>query len=189
MSWKHSWQHSMTKGVVLTSISMKNCLQRSIRLKGITFVSAENGRVIDCFVHYTLAMHFSNVQSVSLHSEQWREKKFLSKTSPRKSIGRPGLDPVPLTEAKTFPAFLLGSSAAFLLKGLTLVVLRGRVSGSMEVRRWKFEVTGENAVKRTLEADEEVAPAAVCVADTAVRVTAACMLTNEAAILFRMFPF
>jgi hypothetical protein len=108
---------------------------------------------------------------------------------PRKSIGRPGLDPVPLTEAKTFPAFLLGSSAAFLLKGLTLVVLRGRVSGSMEVRRWKFEVTGENAVKQTLEADEEVAPAAVCVADTAVRVTAACMLTNEAAILFRMFPF
>jgi hypothetical protein len=93
-----------------------------------------------------------------------------------------------LTEAKTFPAFLLGSSAAFLLKGLTLV-LRGRMSGSMEVRRWTFEVTGENAVKRTLEADEEVAPAAVCVADTAVRVTAACMLNNEAAILFRMFPF
>jgi len=142
-----------------------------------------------CSLHSSNALQQCSECLITFWTLQWREKKFLSKTSPRKSIGRPGLDPVPLTEAKTFPAFLLGSSAAFLLKGLTLVVLRGRVSGSMEVRRWKFEVTGENAVKQTLEADEEVAPAAVCVADTAVRVTAACMLTNEAAILFRMFPF
>lgn len=39
-------------------------------------VRAENGaRVIDCFVHYTLAMHFSNVQSVTLHSEHCNEEK------------------------------------------------------------------------------------------------------------------
>jgi hypothetical protein len=66
----------MTKGVVLTTISMKNCLKRSIQLKGITFVIAENGaRVIDCFVHHTLAMHLSNVQSVTLHSEHCNEER------------------------------------------------------------------------------------------------------------------
>jgi hypothetical protein len=66
----------MTKGVVLPLLSMKNCLKRSMQVKGITFVGAENGaRVIDCFVQYTLAMHFSNVQSVTLHSEHCNEER------------------------------------------------------------------------------------------------------------------
>jgi hypothetical protein len=99
---------------------------------------------------------------------------------PRKSIGRPGLEPVPLTEAKTFPAFL-GSFAPLLLTVLTLVFTATKL-GSKEVCRREFEVAGTNAVKHTFEGDE-VTPAAICVADTVVRVIAACMLDNEAAIL------
>jgi hypothetical protein len=100
--------------------------------------------------------------------------------APRKSIGRPGLEPVPLTDAKTFPAFL-DSFAPLLLTVLTLVLSATKL-GSKEVCRREFEVAGKNAVKRTFEVDE-VTPAAICVADTVVRVIAACMLDNEAAIL------
>jgi hypothetical protein len=85
-----------------------------------------------------------------------------------------------LTEAKTFPAFL-DSFAPLLLTVLTLV-LSATKFGSKEVCRREFEVAGTNAAKRTFEGDE-VTPAAICVADTVVRVIAACMLDNEAAIL------
>ncbi len=52
----------------------------------------------------------------------------------------------------------------------------------MQLRRRSFDVAGANAVKRTLEADE-VAPVAFSVVNTTVvRVIAACMLDNEAAI-------
>jgi hypothetical protein len=90
------------------------------------------------------------------------------------------LEPVPLTEAKTFPAFL-DSFAPLLLTVLTLVLSATKL-GSKEVCRREFEVAGTNAVKRTFEGDE-VTPAAVCAADTVVRVIAACMFDNEAAIL------
>jgi len=105
---------------------------------------------------------------------------WVSNSTPRKSIGRPGLEPVPLTEAKTFPAFL-DSLAPLLLTVLTSVLSATKL-GSKEVCRREFEVAGTNAVKRTFEGDE-VTPAAVCVADTVVRVIAACMFDNEAAIL------
>lgn len=111
------------------------------------------------------------------HRLQW---KWVSNSTPRKSIGRPGLEPVPLTEAKTFPAFL-DSFAPLLLTVLALVLSATKL-GSKEVCRREFEVAGTNAVKRTFEGDE-VTPAAVCVADTVVRVIAACMFDNEAAIL------
>jgi hypothetical protein len=83
-------------------------------------------------------------------------------------------------EAKTFPAFL-DSFAPLLLTVLTLVLSATKL-GSKEVCRREFEVAGTNAVKRTFEGDE-VTPAAICVGDTVVRVIAACMLDNEAAIL------
>lgn len=105
---------------------------------------------------------------------------WVSNSTPRKSIGRPGLEPVPLTEAKTFPAFL-DSLAPLLLTVLTSVLSATKL-GSKEVCRREFEVAGTNAVKRTFEGDE-VTPAAVCVAETVVRVIAACMFDNEAAIL------
>jgi len=52
----------------------------------------------------------------------------------------------------------------------------------MQLRSRSFDVAGANAVKRTFEADE-VVPVAFSVVDTTVvRVIAACMLDNEAAI-------
>ncbi len=86
---------------------MKNSHLRE-RLQGMADVSTANG--------VTVGLFWSLWAVLSV-----KDNRFMS-SSPGKSIGRTGLEPVPVTEAKTFLT-LPGSSVVFLITDLALVTL------------------------------------------------------------------